>query len=131
MGPTPGGLQGQGSRRPLHEWPTVKSASGYGVSKMVPFFWATLYLNRTFSISLRACIIHEWYNIGIVFSRFRICFSIISPLIRRYIQPCQTTSFQSLTVYIGKCCSARINLVALFELFLLLQRHLSCKVPIY
>ena len=24
---TPGGLQGQGPRRPLHEWPTVKSAS--------------------------------------------------------------------------------------------------------
>ena len=28
-GTTPGGLQGQGPRRPLHEWPTVKSASGY------------------------------------------------------------------------------------------------------
>ena len=26
-GPTPGGLQGQGPPRPLHEWPTVKSAS--------------------------------------------------------------------------------------------------------
>jgi len=44
VGPTPGDLQCQGPRRPLHEWPTVKSASGCTIYNESRTFYWTHYL---------------------------------------------------------------------------------------